>query len=338
MDKYRWDLIDYLKGISITGVVLFHLISLYLDVPSILKTASYFGGAGVHIFIICSGFGLSLSNHIKPVGWSHFMRKRFLKIYIPYTIIIFISFLTPYMYTNDNRVFALLSHILLFKMFIPKYEDSFGGQFWYISTIFQFYIVFNLLIFLKKRFGVKIFLLFACSCSLAWAIFISITGLYRERIWNSFFLQYLWEFALGIFIADLYIERGKEYFHRIRIWQVLCVTIVSIIVFITMALKGGALKNFNDLFSVLSFGGICYILYNFISFKKIFCWISKFSYELYLTHIITFTSCFHFLSNKLPNLLVGLLALLVSYLIAYVYGLFYQKCFHKGILKRSKMI
>ncbi|EDO13678.1 hypothetical protein BACOVA_00571 [Bacteroides ovatus ATCC 8483] len=37
--------------------------------------ASSFGGAGVHIFILCSGFGLCLSYLNKPLTYSQFIKR-----------------------------------------------------------------------------------------------------------------------------------------------------------------------------------------------------------------------------------------------------------------------
>lgn len=51
------EIIDYLRGFSIFTIVLMHLIQSY-PIPQIIRTASSFGGAGVHVFILCSGFGL----------------------------------------------------------------------------------------------------------------------------------------------------------------------------------------------------------------------------------------------------------------------------------------
>lgn len=135
-------LVDYAKGFSILAIVLYHLVLFYLKMPNIVKLASNFGGAGVHIFLICSGFGLYYSHLKHPLKFWSFISKRFKKIYIPYIIVILFSFFVPTMYLGKNRLLALLSHVLLFKMFIPMFEESFGVQMWFVSTIIQFYLMF----------------------------------------------------------------------------------------------------------------------------------------------------------------------------------------------------
>ena len=57
-------IIDYLRGIGIFTIVLMHLCQGYTN--GALNKAFAFGGAGVHVFILCSGLGLYLSYLHKP--------------------------------------------------------------------------------------------------------------------------------------------------------------------------------------------------------------------------------------------------------------------------------
>jgi peptidoglycan/LPS O-acetylase OafA/YrhL len=120
--------------------VLFHLL-IGFPLPEVMQKAINFGGAGVHVFILVSGFGLCLSQMNKPLSYIQFIKRRLTKVYIPYIIVIAISALIPFMYGGD-RLIAFLSLAFLFKMFDNSLMDSFGGQFWFISTIIQLYILF----------------------------------------------------------------------------------------------------------------------------------------------------------------------------------------------------
>ena len=131
------------------------------------------------------------------------MKHRFVKIFIPYIIIVIISFLIPCMYTGSHRVFALFSHIFLFKMFAEQFVSSFGIQFWYISTLFQLYLIFIPLCKIKENLENNKFFLLCFCISLIWWIFTVLTSYHEIRIWSSYFLQYLWEFDLGIHLASL---------------------------------------------------------------------------------------------------------------------------------------
>ena len=64
----KLDVINFLRGYSIFTIVLMHLVQSY-SLPSWAMKATSFGGAGVHVFILCSGFGLYLSYLNKPLGY-----------------------------------------------------------------------------------------------------------------------------------------------------------------------------------------------------------------------------------------------------------------------------
>ncbi len=60
-------LIDFCKGLAITGIFLFHY------------KGNWFGWQGVHIFIILSGFGLTYScfKSNQPISWQRWYFRRF---------------------------------------------------------------------------------------------------------------------------------------------------------------------------------------------------------------------------------------------------------------------
>ena len=60
--------IDFLRGFAIFTIVLMHLVQSY-NIQSVVHKAASFGGAGVHLFIFCSGLGLYLSYLRKPLGY-----------------------------------------------------------------------------------------------------------------------------------------------------------------------------------------------------------------------------------------------------------------------------
>ena len=201
----RVELVDYLKGFSIFTISLMHLMFYMDSIPSLIITLSAIGGTGVHVFFLCSGFGLYTSYLHHKIEYIEFLKKRLFKIYVPYIVIILVSFLLPWMYSGNDKVTALLSHVFLFKMFIPQYEESFGAQFWFVSTIFQLYLLFIPMCLLKKSFNNnKLFSIFFMSVSVLWWIFCYFADIGHIRIWGSFCLQYIWEFSLGFVLADAF--------------------------------------------------------------------------------------------------------------------------------------
>ncbi len=319
------ELISYLKGFSIMMILLYHLIYNFLNVPQIIKLASCFGGAGVHAFFICSGFGLYLSYLKNGLSMKRsYISKRIKRVYIPYIFVIFISFLVPFMFEGENRIMALLSHIFLFKMFMPEYEDSFGIQMWYISTIIQFYFIYPILLKIVNKIELKKVFVFSIFISFIYAIFISFSELYVERIWSSFFIQYLWEFVLGMLIAEKFHKNNKIIERNINVIWYIIIFIITFTIFALMSFNGGILKNFNDVFSAISFITLCIILYKIKFIKKGIKYLGKISYELYLVHYLIYMCVFKFIS--MPQYINSIIAIILSIIISIFYNYILKGC------------
>lgn len=140
----RFNLVNSLKGFSIFTIVLMHLLQAHSE--GVLYKALSLGGAGVHVFLLCSGFGLYLSYLNKPLSYGAFLKRRAVKVYFPYIIVILISALIPFYCVSPEKWTYVASHLFLFKMFVEEYEYSLGGQMWFISTIIQFYLFWPLLV------------------------------------------------------------------------------------------------------------------------------------------------------------------------------------------------
>ena len=142
MKKYA--IIDFLRGYSILTIALMHL--LMGNVTGILSKATAFGGAGVHVFILCSGFGLYLSYLKKPLRYTDFLNRRFIKVWVPYAIAVL---LWGTWYLISNGIFPVkevASHLLLYKMFSTELDTSLCYPYWFISTIMQFYLFWPLIV------------------------------------------------------------------------------------------------------------------------------------------------------------------------------------------------
>lgn len=325
----RIEIIDCLKGFSIFTIVMMHLMDYMDNLPSKIHTLSSIGGTGVHVFFLCSGIGLYLSFLNKSMGYIDFLKKRFNKIYVPYIIIILISFLLPWMYKCSDRILALLSHVCLFKMFVPKFEQSFGIQFWFVSTIIQFYFLFIPMCKLKNKLkNNKIFFGIFLGISVVWWIVCYLLGVSDIRVWSSFCLQYIWEFALGFIIAEK-LHEGKVFkFHKILL---VVVAVVGIGMQAGFAMTSDALKLFNDIPALLGYSSLALALMN-IGFIKLLCkLISKFSYEFFLVHILVIETVFNFIKPEglLYQCIIGLVALLLSLIVGFGYNKFISNVIHR---------
>ena len=316
MHMEKSEYIEYAKGFSILTIVIFHL-SLAFHLPKLLGYAANFGGAGVHLFFFCSGFGLASSKYIDYVS---FLKRRLNKVLVPYYFTITIIFLINIIVKiYPNGFPEYLSHIFLYKMFFSKYEESFGPQFWFISTIIQFYLVFPLLLWLANSGNYKTILIFTLAFSLIYSLIVSLSPYANERVFNGFFIQYLWEFMLGMTVAktrslNKLINQPITYYFIIA---AICIPLTAL-----LAIKGGRIgKNFNDIFSFSAYTSIVIILYRLIKpFNKFILWISEFSYSLYLIHMFVFNCLFNALVLNTFKLLTVPFIFIIIILAAYYYN------------------
>ena len=321
--------VNYLKGFSIFTIALMHLLGFITELPKIILTMSSIGGTGAHVFFLCSVIGLDTSYLKHKQSYFEFLKKRFFKIYIPYIIIILMAFFTPWLYYGDNRLTALLSHIFLFKMFSPMYEVSFGVPFWFISTIFQFYILFIPMCWIKDKLkNNKIFFLIFLGLSVIWWIFCYCFGISEIRCWGSFCLQYIWEFALGFILAEYFFYNKKIIINN---FVLIVFAILGIGLQTVLALCSDVLKGFNDIPALIGYTSLALLLGNISFINKLFQKLSSFSYEFYLIHTLVFAAIFHLLQPE--GLLIQCFVSVGAMIIALGTSYFYNR-----VIKKIKIV
>ncbi|MEI6412538.1 MAG: acyltransferase [Bacteroidota bacterium] len=295
------EFLDFAKGYAIFTIVCYHALQ-RLDLSPLLQKAIIFGGSGVHLFFLLSGFGLGLSSTVGSAG--AFYRRRAVKVWLPYVLALSLSLVAAYtVHLFQDGWDAWLAGVGLYQMFFERYIHSFGGHFWFISAIMQFYLVFPLLLWLKNRFTQPWIYFWIClGISIGWWLVVFVLDKGGMRTWNSFFLQFLWEFALGQVLADLYKKQTTAppvSTPRIRpdFWNYpwgwyLPAGLVFTGIMILMILKmGDAGKVFNDIPALFGYSALCIFLFRvgdlfFSPLKRVFLWIGGFSYSLYLAHVL----------------------------------------------------
>ncbi len=325
----RFEIITFLRGYSIFTIVVFHLLQA-LNLAQPWSSLIQFGGTGVHLFFLLSGFGLFysyLNRKPKPLA---FYRHKFNGIYLPYIIVVFISALIAIFWpVFEGSWYALGGHIFLYKMFDEQIIGSYGYQLWFMSTLFQFYLVFYILTALEKYLSKAWFLAISVLISLIWAAIVWWLGKDELRIWNSFFLQYIWEFVLGMVLAG-WLKEGKLK-HNLRAIHFLILGVVFCGLYGFMGLKGGAAGQlFNDYFALLGYSSIAIFLYKVLPtfLVKGMVWVGGFSFALYLWHMLILEIVKYTQGNEI--LLYHLtIVLIISVIVSY----FYNKWFNLFIQK-----
>ena len=311
------EFIDFAKGFSVLSVVFYHYLLGLVDNP--WSHFISYGGFGVHMFVILSGFGLSLSSYQSV---QYFYRKRFSKILIPYYIFVSFVFLLNFrlpVYPNDG-FYAWLGHTFFFKMFDERIVTSFGYYLWFISMILQLYLVYPLLIRWYCRFGTYRFLGFVFGVSIAWLLGLSLLNLEATRVLNSAGFAFLWEFGVGIVLGKLFKEKEIIFWNIKNRLILLIGFLMGGILAAILSAKGGSLGFALNMFpAAISFVSLTILTYSLLSSVTVFAKarqgfvsIGQLSYELYLVHglLVTIAVRYIFL-NMSQAVIIGLNFLLV---------------------------
>lgn len=317
----RLEIVDFLKGYSIFTIMIFHYL-LFLNLNDPYNKLIFFGGTGIHLFILLSGFGLYYSFKNKPLSYPAFLKRRFSKVYFPYIFVVLISALISlFIPIYDNSLYALGGHIFLYKMFDESIIGSYGYQLWFISMIFQFYLTFHIIIWIKSKLKPNLFFISALLISLCWALFIFLIDKGDQRVWNSFFLQYYWEFALGIVIAEM-VHNNKRISSKLtNQFSLIVIGLISCVIYAMLALKGGNWgKLFNDIFALTGYSLLAVFLYklNIKFINKIFLFIGDISLSVFLLHYLVLFSVSK-VFTQLDPVYVVILSLTLILPISYVY-------------------
>lgn len=312
----KLEVINFLRGYSIFTIILMHLAK--SSSTGIMKTALSFGGAGVHVFILVSGFGLYLSYLSHPTTYAEFLKKRFLKVYFPYLLIL-PAFVVFYLIAKHSfDILTLTSHVFLFKMFSHTWDTSYAYSLWFISTIFQFYLFWPIILKLAEN---KKGLLLSIVISLGWAALVGWLGKQNDRAWGSFFLQYLWEFVLGMKLAEVYKESP---------WKVTVprygILMLGVLIGLSLTYiggkMGGVMRLFNDIPSLIGYLSLALLIYKLSLpyVNRFLVYTNNISYEWYLVHGLTIQMFRGLLKSAMPTSLALLICLVLSYLFAYAYS------------------
>jgi len=330
------ELIQVLRGIASLLVVFLHST---VNLNGILKREFFlniftFGGAGVDIFFVLSGFIITYTSS-KALQTSRtplpFLRRRFVRIYPSYWIVITLFLIIQLLFTSFYNAGAYnftLSNILATFFLLPNHTMV-NGVSWTLTYELFFYFLFSLAFFIPKK---KIALLLAVLYAVV-IIILHCFGYNAEQEPGKW-LQLLTlpmntEFIMGI-IAALIVSKIPS---SAALWCLVGGTLLFI---------GGAVlqdtghiivhNGFNRviLFGIASFfiitGLVKYELLHKVNVHNFLLQLGEASYSLYLLHLPLVVACIKIIA-KLGvenNLLIHLLLLGTIIIICYGSILFFR--------------
>lgn len=264
------------------------------------------GYQGVHLFFILSGFGLAYSRILKPDdNWLNFMRKKFFRLYPTYWILLAVCFIIPRL--RADLFFGYFDWWSFWRSLIIL--DKAIPFSWFMFPLIQFYLFFFLIFKFLQKFSIRQFIYTSFFIKVTYTFLVLTLGfnLFTPILGDLGYPGYLaisrlFEFCLGMAMAKVYASNPTLLINFLT----RRFTIVIAIILNFLGIMGSfEFSNQIKLFGViLPFGlsfydafigfgifvivfNVCRILINFSDLiTRFLTWISRISYELYLTQFI----------------------------------------------------
>lgn len=243
------------------------------------------GVLGVNLFVLASGFGLTLSAIKSPLVYIEFLKKRVLKIFPLYWLVLLFLFITGLLLGQSPDLIDFALHFFGLHSFSDQYVLSIQAPFWFIGTIFQLYLLFPILYYSVKRWGALPVLLIAILFKLVVDPFL--VNLFSG---GRFFSEYLVEFVIGIFMA-LHLKKFK-FEVRPKIWlTILLITSLVGLFYLLLNVNLFQLRYAVLLliYPLTAFLLSCFIFYSsnlVTSINTLITKLANLSYLVFLTHYL----------------------------------------------------
>lgn len=251
------ELLDYVRAVAIISVLLFHTFGStfgYEDLPwhgwvrgfsvpvSFLCLLPFsFGGVGVAIFFVVSGFCIHLSFQQQGKDWRSFWIRRFWRIYPAYIAAVAVAVL---FLTTNSRLDVhhwpiwkqLAAHLFLVHNISPGTFTGINGSFWSLAVEAQLYLLYPLLLVMVGRFGWRqtMVMLGCCEFFIRGVDGIVQTIGAENTIWGNISwlfaaspLGYWFSWTLGARLADAYLNNQPLPFAKVPVLPLLALTLIS---------------------------------------------------------------------------------------------------------------
>lgn len=235
--KPRLEWLDVIKGISILWIVVFHFYGTYIhdEPPSPTGPAYYrnyltycgargglstvacvveatavavvrFGYHAVGVFLLLSGFGLTLTLAAAPAaGWLSWYRRRLLRLFPMYWVAHLIYLVSPFVARPEPIDYRFLLSALGDRVY-PIYTIFYYANpaWWYFGLLLQLYLIFPVLFRLLQALGTTRFLLLCGAATVVTRyVFVNVIPLPGAYVQGAFFGARLWEFAAGMALGSV---------------------------------------------------------------------------------------------------------------------------------------
>ena len=322
------------------------------------------GKLGVYLFFVLSGFLISYllfkeQEVTSTINIKYFYIRRILRIWPLYFLIFFLAiFVLPNIpffvingYSKDVIWSQLWLKIIMLVFFLPNYMFSIFGIIpyaapaWSIGVEEQFYLIWP---FLVKKIKKKIYLFIGVIIGyhfikLFFTYFIKNESLFIVRdVWSTTPITCM---AIGGFFALLIYDNSNIYCRLKEFLFQKKVQWITLMILIGLFFKGYYFDYFhNEIYSILFGVLICNFAANeeriFSLENRLFNFLGKISYGLYMFHSVVSVIIIKLLQNKneINNYYLYPLVIMMTILVSILSYEFFEKRFINKKMKFSKII
>jgi peptidoglycan/LPS O-acetylase OafA/YrhL len=191
-----------------------------LDLPlNVLRYAGWTGDAGVQIFLMLSGLGLTYGALRRPRPALDFYRRRLLRIFPPWWAAHLIFLLPLWLRLGSASPADPALYLSLLGIRVtPALFSYMSYSWWYVGLLLQLYLAFPLLLHALRRLGPLGLLLPACAVSLlARALGLAFLEGYQDPfLRGALLVTRLPEFALGMCLGHGLLHAPERWAARLR--------------------------------------------------------------------------------------------------------------------------
>lgn len=170
-----------LKGFAILTIIFGHVGYFLFENKEFLFPLSVLSGVGVNLFFFLSGYGITFSQMKRDEGIFAFYKRRLIKLFVPFWIVLGILLLTDFLILGKVYAFDFVLKAVFGIFTQANMSVDFNSPLWYFSLIFLYYVLFPIF-FNKKRPWVTALLLYGVVWLLVYMdppSFSGVIGLYE---------------------------------------------------------------------------------------------------------------------------------------------------------------
>ncbi len=255
--------LDILRGVAICAVILENWLLFVPGASSIfvfqegVNFVQNVAGTMVHLFLILSGYGLTLSFYKNgSFTWSTWIKKRFVRVVFPYLVIVTLIYfivvmlyrLCPSLFTKIYSWTTLLAYLTFLRNFYGP-GSGFNPTLWFMPVIIGLYALFPFLVFVLRKKGPCTLLIVS---GLLTYISITICLLTGYPVTHNTALPFFFviEFALGMILAFV-VTNNNESIHKLMTFKMFCAGIFFYALSWAMRALWDSGDVYNDFFTAI---------------------------------------------------------------------------------------